>query len=199
MSQKKLSKISQRHPGISGKYRRNTGKPVIYLILLVAVVIVMVILNHVPDKPAGNSVQSVHSQASGSGNQFTKEGELVFYQSDSSKIVRIDIEIADDDAQREKGLMFRRHLDENHGMLFIFAGEEPRSFWMKNTWIPLDIIYLNGNKRVVKIWENTTPLSEISIPSEKPAQYVLEVNAGFCARYGITKSAWMVFSREWGE
>ncbi len=74
-------------------------------------------------------------------------------------------------------------------MLFVFGSDGPRSFWMKNTPLPLDIIFINAAKRVVSIAANTTPYSLESLPSAGPAKYVLEVNGGFCARHGIAAGA----------
>ncbi len=94
---------------------------------------------------------------------------------------RFYVEVADDDASRTQGLMFRDELADNRGMLFIFPAEEPRSFWMRNTRIPLDIIYLDRELRVVSISHNARPCRTRqcpSYPSTGPAQYVLEVNAG---------------------
>lgn len=96
----------------------------------------------------------------------------------------IQVEIADDDAERERGLMFRRELAPDRGMLFIFDRAEPQSFWMRNTYIPLDIIYIGPTGRIVSIAENTTPLSEAPIPSAGPAQYVLELKGGRAAEIG---------------
>ena len=94
-----------------------------------------------------------------------------------------------------QGLMYRQNLPENAGMLFIFTNEEPRSFWMKNTYISLDIIYINSKKEIVSIQKYTQPRSTYSIPSEKPAMYVLEVNAGFTDKYGIHPGDKIDFSR----
>lgn len=96
----------------------------------------------------------------------------------------IDLEIADTPEERLRGLMYRRSLEENHGMLFIFPEEKKRSFWMKNTYIPLDIIYLNENKTIVDIdladpQPNTSEENLKLYPSEKPAKYVIEMNQGF--------------------
>lgn len=117
--------------------------------------------------------------------QFTKEGELSFMKPDGSPIIKINIEIAETDGEREQGLMNRSFMSNNQGMLFLFDVEQPQNFWMKNTIIPLDIIYVNSKKEIVSIAENTTPFSEATIPSHYPAQYVIEVNAGFCAQYLI--------------
>ena len=101
-----------------------------------------------------------------------------------------NVEIADNKEEREKGLMFRENLPENNGMLFVFPQEDRYGFWMKNTLIPLDIIWFNENKKIVYIKENAQPClnfnddCESFIP-DKEARYVLEVNAGAIERYGI--------------
>lgn len=117
---------------------------------------------------------------------FVKEGELVFLKGDGKTVIKsIDAEIADNDDERTQGLMYRKSMDDSKGMLFIFQREEHQSFWMKNTIMSLDIMYINSNKEIVKIYKSTTPFSENSLPSEKPATYVVEVAAGFSDRYGV--------------
>lgn len=109
---------------------------------------------------------------------FTKEGELSLFKNDGTFIRKIDIEIADDDYQRETGLMHRSSLKESQGMLFIFDEEAQRGFYMKNTLIPLDIIYLNKDGVIVSFAENAQPEDLTTLPSQVPAQYVLEINGG---------------------
>lgn len=109
---------------------------------------------------------------------FTKEGELSLFKNNGKFIRAIDIEIADDDYQRETGLMHRSSLKEYQGMLFTFDQEEQRAFYMKNTLIPLDIIYLNKDGIIVSFAENAKPKDLSSLPSQVPAQYVLEINGG---------------------
>lgn len=117
--------------------------------------------------------------------KFKKEGELTFTDSVGNQIIKIDVEIADNDYERQLGLMNRQSMEEMQGMLFIFPEERFQSFWMLNTLFSLDILFINSNKEIVTIHKNTTPLSEQSYPSSKPAIYVLEVNAGFCERHNI--------------
>ncbi len=112
-------------------------------------------------------------------------GELFFLRKDGSRKARLLIEIAENDYSRTKGLMFRRDLAENQGMLFIFKQEAPRAFWMKNTPLSLDMIFVNAHKEIVKIHKYTKPFSTQSYPSIKPAQYVVETIAGFTDRYEI--------------
>ncbi|MEM1378491.1 MAG: DUF192 domain-containing protein [Pseudomonadota bacterium] len=89
-----------------------------------------------------------------------------------------DVEIASTDGQRSTGLMHRRDLPGNRGMLFVFPDLAPRFFWMQNTPTALDIIYADDNGVIVSIATNTVPFSTAPIPSGAPAQYVLEVVAG---------------------
>ena len=86
-------------------------------------------------------------------------------------------------------------MNNSQAMLFIFDVEEPQAFWMKNTIIPLDIIYVNSNKEIVSIAANTEPYSEKSLPSGRPAIYVVEVNGGFCDQYGIAAGSKISFTR----
>jgi uncharacterized membrane protein (UPF0127 family) len=95
------------------------------------------------------------------------------------------VEVMRTDAQRERGLMFRRSLAADHGMLFAFATEEPVMMWMKNTYIPLDMIFMNKAGAVVSIIANTTPLSEHILSSGGPVFAVVEVNAGTAAKIGL--------------
>ena len=95
------------------------------------------------------------------------------------------VEMASTSAEQAKGLMFRRELPEGQGMLFDFHHEQPTSFWMKNTYIPLDMIFIRGDGRILRIAENTVPLSEALVPSGGPVRAVLEVNAGMARKLGI--------------
>ncbi len=116
---------------------------------------------------------------------FKKEGVLSIYKKDSL-LKTINIEIADNAYETETGLMYRKSMDSINGMLFIFSDEAPRYFYMKNTEIALDIIYINSNQKIVSIAKNTVPLSEASIPSNYPAKYVLEINAGLTDKWSIS-------------
>ena len=123
---------------------------------------------------------------------IVKEGEVVFLHGDK-RVRKIDVEIAENDAEREKGLMFRPYLSDSVGMLFIFNESSPQSFWMKNTMISLDIIYVGPDKKIVSIQKKAKPYSEESLPSFGNAQYVVEVNGGYCDKYGIQVGDTIVF------
>jgi uncharacterized membrane protein (UPF0127 family) len=116
---------------------------------------------------------------------FRKEGALTFLNSDNAVKTKIDIQIADNDFDRALGLMFRKHMDENRGMLFIFLQDTTQKFWMENTYIPLDMIFINSNKTIVTIQRATKTLSYQSYISTAPAQYVLEVNLDFSKKFNV--------------
>ena len=117
---------------------------------------------------------------------FTRDGEVSIFKNDSL-IQTIEVEFAKNDEERALGLMYRSSMDEHQGMWFIFPEEAHRSFYMRNTEIPLDIIYLDKDKKVVSIAKNARPYDETSLPSEKPAMYVLEINGGLSDKWGIEK------------
>ena len=120
------------------------------------------------------------------GPQFCKEGELsVVRKGFSQPLVVIDIEFAVTDEEHEQGLMYRKKMDPLQGMFFIFEREKEQSFWMHNTFIPLDILYIKADSTILGMAENTEPFSARPIPSNGNAKYVLEVNAGFCSDYQI--------------
>jgi uncharacterized protein len=96
------------------------------------------------------------------------------------------VELATNEAERSRGLMFRKELPEGHGMLFDFQNDQPVAFWMHNTYISLDMIFIRGDGRILRIEENTEPLSDRLIPSGGPVRAVLEVIAGTARALGIT-------------
>ena len=95
------------------------------------------------------------------------------------------VEIADNDAERAKGLMYRKELPEGQGMLFDFHREQEVSFWMQNTYIPLDMVFIRADGRILRIAENTEPLSTKLISSGGPVRAVLEVIGGTTRKLGI--------------
>lgn len=108
---------------------------------------------------------------------------------------RFTVEIADEPEKQALGLMFRRSLPDDHGMLFMFPREAPRSFWMKNTRIPLDIMYFGGDLRLVSVAANAQPCRVEQCPgypSAGPARYVLELNAGKASELGLVPGDAMV-------
>jgi len=110
---------------------------------------------------------------------------------------RYQVELARDDATRARGLMFRDRMDADHGMLFIHDLQEPQAYWMKNTRIPLDILYFDNQRRLVSQQRDVPPCSAGNAcppyPSFKPARYVLELNAGQAARLDLENGAELLF------
>ena len=102
-----------------------------------------------------------------------------------SGVHAFSVEIVDNDADRAKGLMFRKELPEGKGMLFDFQREQDVSFWMENTYISLDIMFIRGDGTILRIAENTEALSTKMIPSGGPVRGVLEVIAGTSRKFGI--------------
>lgn len=181
--------------GIKSNHTAKKGSMMIYVILFVVVSILMITINQNRKRGVANTQNSKYSNGQTNPNLFTKEGELKFLNAAGDLVTEIDIEIADDDMQTTQGLMYRRSMKPNRGMLFIFPDVEERSFWMKNTLLSLDIMYLNANKEIVSISENAPPKSEESIWSEVPAKYVVEVNAGFVSQYQIKVGDRITFKR----
>jgi uncharacterized membrane protein (UPF0127 family) len=127
--------------------------------------------------------------ASGSGSPWVELKGKRFY-----------VEVADDDAERARGLMFRDSMAADHGMLFVHEREEPQAYWMKNTKIPLDILYFDSTRRLVSAQKRVPPCSAGDrcppYPSEGSALYVLELNAGAADAMGLAKGDELTFSAD---
>jgi len=127
---------------------------------------------------------------------FTKEGELSIYKAQSdSLIVKYNIEIAESDYETQTGLMYRESMEPDQGMFFIFPDVLYHSFYMKNTKIPLDLIFINEELRIASYKENAQPMDETGLSSEIPVQYVLEVNAGQRKQYSLEVGDRIAFIR----
>ena len=129
--------------------------------------------------------------------EFRKDGDLQIYgQENDSLLAKFNIEIADDEYKRQRGLMDRRSMNDDQAMLFIFPDSNLRAFYMKSTYIPLDIIYIDSEQRIVSFHKNAAPLDEQSLPSTAPAKYVLEINGGMADRLGIKAGDSIAFQRQ---
>ena len=125
---------------------------------------------------------------------FNKQGTLAFLSAQNNDTLSvIDIEVADNNQRRARGLMYRKSLPADAGMLFVFDEEEIQGFWMKNTYIPLDMLFVNADNEIITIHTNTAPLKEWNYASTRPALYVVEVNAGYCAQKQITEGDKIIF------
>jgi len=114
---------------------------------------------------------------------------LIFNPSDGKSVFKaeVDAEIAKTEEQRERGLMYRKELGENEGMLFIMPYSGHHKFWMKNTLLSLDMIFIGEDMKIKGIIKNTIPESTDPLGISEPSRYVLEVNAGFSDNHGISK------------
>lgn len=159
-----------------------TKQKIIIGVVIIALLGFFIVNNFIPNEPEVEYYT------------FTKEGELTFTDSLGTLKTKIDMEIADNNYERQLGLMNRKEMNENQGMLFIFPQSEYQSFWMRNTLISLDMIFVNDKKEIVTIHKNTKTLSDQSYPASKPSLYVVEVLAGFTDRHNIKvgdKIDWM--------
>lgn len=105
--------------------------------------------------------------------------------------VRLRVEVADDAEERAQGLMFVEQMPPGAGMLFVYETERPTAFWMKNTLIPLDMIFADAQGVVVSVHENAVPGDLTAIESGAPVQFVLEINGGMASRLGIAEGSEM--------
>ena len=145
--------------------------------------------------PSSNISDTIYAGGAGPNQIVARKPDIEIVRSEdnnnansSSVIARVFVEVPDDSEESMRGLMFRIHLPWNAGMLFPYSNEEPRTFWMKNTLIPLDMIFVDSSSKIVEIKENVPPCEQEecpTYPSVEPAQYVLEVNAGFVQEKGV--------------
>jgi len=117
---------------------------------------------------------------------FKKEGDIkIFKAQKDSLLVSLDIEIAESEYETQTGLMYRKGMEDNQGMLFIFQEEAIHSFYMKNTEFPIDIIFIKADSTIGSFQENAQPLNEKGLSSQVPIQFVLEVNSGLSEKWQL--------------
>ncbi len=126
-------------------------------------------------------------QVSCYAGDLREDATLTYIGPSGSKIEKLKVEIARTDAERSRGLMYRRELKEKVGMIFIMPDEVIQSFWMKNTYIPLDMIFITKDGIVESILRNVPPLSLSSRRSKGPSKFVLELLGGSADKLGITE------------
>lgn len=119
------------------------------------------------------------------GRQLELTAEVTFINNTGDEISTIRAAVADDQQERNQGLMDVNEMPDDVGMLFIFPEEEELSFYMANTPLPLDIMFVNADSTIVRIHHNTTPFSNEQLLSEKPAKFVVETNAGYAVTHDI--------------
>ena len=113
-------------------------------------------------------------------------GSWVVLRSDGRPTARVRVKVVREEQERQRGLMFVRAMPRDDGMLFIFEKDEIQSFWMRNTYIPLDMIFINLESKVVGVVEHAKPLTDDSRSVDMPSRYVLEVNAGWARENGVS-------------
>ncbi len=183
MAQKKRPKTSSAKEIKSKKKFKLNASKVVTIIVLIAVAVFFIVNNFI-----------INNEPEVKYYTFKKEGELTFTDSLGNAKIKIDLEIADNEYERQLGLMNRKSMGETQGMLFIFQYERMQSFWMRNTLIPLDMMFVNKDNKIITIHKNTKTLSAQSYPSTAPAIYVVEVIGGFTDKYKIVvgdKIFWM--------
>lgn len=131
--------------------------------------------NHQPKEEEGRTLDYTH--------------QATFLSKQQEPVATIDVAVADEPQERNEGLMDVNSLPANKGMLFMFEEQEPLSFWMANTPLALDIIFINENHEIVRIHHSTQPFSEENFVSDKPAKYVIETNAGFSISHDIQEGS----------
>jgi len=135
------------------------------------------------DPPASNSAPSF------------EDGRLAFVAPSGDTLTTIALAIADTDAARRRGLMRQRSLSYDRGMLFIFEEVDSTGMWMKNTPLPLDIVFVDADGQVLNIARRTTPFSETAITPAAPNKYAVEVRAGFADKFGLTDNTRVLWTR----
>jgi uncharacterized membrane protein (UPF0127 family) len=131
---------------------------------------------------ASLSLAAVAACAQDADVKFQKSSLVI---ATASREIKFDVDLATNDAERAHGLMFRKQLGAHEGMLFDFFKEMPVSFWMKNTLIPLDMVFIAGDGTIKHVHANAVPMSTDAIPSQYPVRAVLEINGGSAALLGI--------------
>lgn len=184
---KKQSKSGKKVSPAKGKASPQKQKISWSRIAIAGIIIVAIVGINVVPLFNNNKNRPVQTNPESLGPSFSSEGNLSFISKSGEQVKSIAIELANNPSEQAQGLMYRRDMKENQGMLFLMGREEEQSFWMKNTLISLDIIYANSANEIVKIYRRTKPLSEASLPSGAPAKYVVETLGGFCDKYGISE------------
>jgi uncharacterized membrane protein (UPF0127 family) len=127
--------------------------------------------------------------SSGATSSPATATQVVFTPAGGAPPWPVQVEVARTQDELMRGLMFRRELGANNGMLFIFPEEDIRRFWMHNTYIPLDMVFLDSHRVVVGIIENAVPQDDTSRGPDSPARYVVEVRGGYAQKHGVTVGA----------
>ncbi|MFZ5980151.1 MAG: DUF192 domain-containing protein [Candidatus Zixiibacteriota bacterium] len=193
MANKKIRSNRKTSRALPGPARMKPATIAAMVFLVVAIVVIVFVFY--PESTSKNPEREYERDIAQSlGLEFKDQGSLSFLTDSGDTIVTLAVEIADTDVKRRIGLMFREKMKEKQGMLFIFPFEDIRSFWMRNTVLPLDMIFIDTRNKIVSIAKNTEPYAERSYYSTGPAKFVLEVNAGFADKYNLAAGQTMTWS-----
>lgn len=197
MKEKKNKQKSKKSKKASKKAFNLTKRQKIALLGFIALIILIVFILSLSKGGNKNTEPQTAYEVHTDEPQFQKEGELYFIRQESGDTIKkIAIEIADNYKDREQGLMYRSTMADSLGMLFIFDRAEEQSFWMKNTKLTLDILYVDDSGKILTLHKYTKPYSEEGIPSYEKARYVVEVVGGFTDRYKIDRGDEIRFERQ---
>ncbi|MBW2733885.1 MAG: DUF192 domain-containing protein [Deltaproteobacteria bacterium] len=145
----------------------------------------LLMLSACPNSGKKNTETPQDPPKSGGGALGARQQTLVTIFEAGGRTLRVSVEVVRKPAELARGLMYRKELAPMAGMLFIFSRLQVQSFWMKNTYIPLDMIFVDETMKVVGLVENAGPMTLDSRRIEAPSRYVVEVNAGFCKKHGV--------------
>jgi uncharacterized membrane protein (UPF0127 family) len=160
---------------------------IMVLIAIIAIVIVFVI----PDKPGNPPKEKLRIT-------FEKQGTAVITSPDGKEKAAFDLEIADTEEAQKIGLMYRESMADNQGMLFVYKTADKMNFWMKNTYLPLDLVFFLPDSTVYKVYPDNQPFTESGIAPAKECQFALEINAGLAKVHNLApgdKISWKRLSK----
>ena len=165
------------------------------------ILVALLLLSGCPGGRTGSEAQpakkpSAEPATQTAGAQALPETARVVLLPAGGEAATVRVEVARTDAERRRGLMFRQQLGQDDGMLFLFERPSQLSFWMRNTYVPLDMIFIDASLHVLGIVENAEPMTESSRFVPGLSQYVLEVNAGWSRRHGLAAGAAVRFEGE---
>jgi uncharacterized protein len=165
-------------------------------VVLIGAAAAWLIMTILPSRNASQQIKPANERPDFYEPKFKHEGNLwVLHPTENDTITDFKIEFADTYAKIQYGMMYRKSMDPKTGMLFLMGDSDWRSFYMKNTYVSLDIIFVDENNRVVSIQKNAEPLNTRSLPSEGPAMYVFEIAGGLSDALGIDKGARIYWER----
>lgn len=140
-----------------------------------------------------NILFSCNNNPFGNLSSELKQVKATFYNPDKSTSAEFKLLVADTDSSRQRGLMYIKNMPELEGMLFIFSESRKLSFWMRNTYISLDMIFLDANKKVVGVLKRVPILNDKERNVDAESQYVVEINAGLADKYGIKEGSSLIY------